>query len=800
MRRIPRALALGLILLCAIIGGGCGALVGGRLTQVEPTEVPMAPTTTTTPVQAVATVEATATPGATPQATATHTVTPARPSPVVLDNPQALAAGPLTLTSTFASIGIELFYFGDDNGNAVATIEFRPEGVAEWRAGLPLWRVGTGEASQGRAFYGSALLLDAGKRYELRITLDDPDGVRGERVILGATMTRAEDVPAAAALKPTHYVGPSGSDDASGAANAPWRTIDKALADAPPGAVVQVAPGSYAPPTEERDEPITFLAQHPAVDDKQEAINAGQRSVIEPQTFSAPGAGTWVRVELTGPATGEQYAVWKWAGSPVKDATRVTVAAERGAIPQRIAHWARKSGAANGFTMESPAGWAEVLHRNETYNYGFAAFDNDLYLRLPGDRDPNEFYVAAHATPDGRTTGRWNVIGPQLRISGFEFRSVDLWYTANASGGVVDHNLFLLAGVSHRGDSGPPSLYSADQLVERNRFIDTGTWSVDPAWPPIPWNFLKTAIRIGGAETDWSRVGAEAETAAVGGRGGAHRLVVRRNTIDGFFNGVSGYNQNFDRYAQRDNDIYENLLRHIADDAFEPEQQGINWRIWGNRLEDVSVAVSTGPLAYGPIYFFRNEVWRLGAVGVGADGRGAKGIGIVGFKYSGSSTPAARIYVINNTFWSDDPVADGGNQYAGGGPNTERFYLRNNIFRMTRYTFAAPSNTPGTADRWDEDFNYFATTANDRGLGYGGNRATVAAYRSASGQGANSNRGDGAGDFRTDPALADPVNGNLTLAPGSPQIDAGTTVPNIADRPGSDYRGGAPDLGAREAP
>ena len=796
MRRIPRALALGLILVCVLLGASIGVLVGGRLTRDDPTPTVPAIAAATVPTGAATPVAAVATPvPATPRATATLPV--ATPSPTAPNTPNAVAAGPLRLSPTYASIGVELFFFGDDNGNATASIEFKPSGATAWRAGLPLWRtVGTAK-EPGRAFYGSVLLLDAGKGYEVRITLDDPDGVRGERVIGGVTATRAENLPAAASLKPTLYVGPNGDDEAEGSAGKPWRTIDKALADAPASAIVQVAPGSYAPPTTDRKEPITLLAQRPAVDDNREPTNAGSRSVIEPQTATAPGAGTWAKVTLAGPATGEQYAVWKWAGSPVKNATRLTVAPDPGAVPQRIAHWARKSGAANGYTLATPAGWAEALYRNETYNYGFASFGNDIYLRLPGDRDPNTFFVAAHTAPEGSPNGRWGIKGAQVRISGFELRSVDLWYGATASNGVVDHNLFLLAGLTYRGDGGTPSVYSVDQLVEHNRFQDTGTWSVDPAWPAIPWNFVKTAIRLGGAETSWNRVGAEAETGAIGGRGGAHRLVARRNTIDGFFNGIGGYNEGFDRYAQQDTDIYENLLRHIADDSFEPEQQGINWRIWDNRLEYVSTALSTGPLAYGPVYFFRNEIWRLGSSGVGADGRGNKGVGVVGFKYSGNSSPAARIYVLHNTFWTDEPGADGGNQYAGGGPNTERFYLRNNIFRTTRYVFAAPSNAPGTADRWDEDYNYFATAAADRGFSYSGSRVTVAAYRTASGQGAHSNR---SGDFHVEPGLADATSGKLALATGSPQIDAGIPIPNISDRPGIDYRGAAPDLGAHEAP
>jgi hypothetical protein len=768
------------------------------------------PTPTSPPPTRVAV--ATRTPFPTPAraVSVANTSTPLPPAPTitptVYTGPNALTPGKLNLSATFASIGVEFLFTGDDNANASAALAFKPAGATAWRDGLPLWPVGGAVPAPGRAFYGSALLLDAGTKYDLRVTLTDPEGILGQRVVTGTITTRAENVAPIASLAPTLYLSPTGDDKAAGSATAPWRTLDQALTAAPDGAIVQVAPGSYAPPTVARKSPLTLVAQHPAVDDNREPL-AGPHSVIEPQTSSAPAGtanasnpGPWTEVALTGPATGAPYKVWKWAGSPVKDATRLTIAPDRNAVPQRVAYWDRKNGTKDRYTLGSPEGWAEVVYKNETYNYGFASFGTDLYLRLPGDRNPNTFYVTVHAEANGQGKGRLLIDAPNVRLAGFEIRSVDVWFGATASGGIVDHNLFLGATLAYAGDQGPPSTYSADQLVERNRFVDTGLWSVDPAAPAIPWNFIKTAIRLNGAATDWSRVGAEAETTAIGARGGAHRTVIRNNTIDGYFNGIGVYNEGFDRYAQQDTDIYNNLLRHISDDGIEPEDQAINWRVWNNRLEETSTALSTGPVDYGPIYFFRNEIWRLGSRGVGADGRGDKGVGVVAFKFSGSSKPAARIYVINNTFWTDQPGADGGNQYAGGGGNPERFYLRNNIFRMTRYAFAPPANTSKSAERWDEDYDFFFTSDPARGINYGSNRLDLAAYRTASGQGGNANRADSSAGFRTEPALADPQNGTLALAPGSPQIDAGVVVPNIADRPGIDYRGNAPDLGAQEAP
>lgn len=737
----------------------------------------------------------------------TVAATPATPT---TGGPNAIAPGRLNLTATYASIGLELFFTGDDNGNASANLEFKAAGEATWRAGLPLWEVGGEVATPGRAFYGSALLLTAGTKYEVRVALADPDGITGQRVVTGTVSTRTDDVPAAATLKPTHFVSPTGDDEADGTAGKPWRTLGRAFTAAPAGAVVQVAPGYYAPPEVERELPITLVAQKPAATDALEPINLGARSVIEPPTFSSPAgtagaafAGTWTRVLLTGPATKQQHAVWKWAGSPVDGATRLTVAPGRADIPQRVAYWDRKPGAAGAYTMETPAGWAEVLYRNETYNFGFTSFGNDLYLRLPGDQDPNTLYVTATAAPVGTTKGRVVIDAPDVRLTGFEFRSVDLIYGPGAAQGTIDHNLFRLGGLLFAGaqaGQGAPSGYGADHLVQFNAFLDNGTWSVDPARPAIPWLFIKSALRLNGQATIWSRVGAEAETAAIGARGGARRVTIRRNQVDGFFNGIGVYNEGFDRYSQQDCDVYDNLIRHIADDGLEPEQQAINWRIWNNRLEETSTALSTGPVAYGPIYFFRNEVWRLGSAGVGADSRGEKGIGVVAFKFSGSSKPGARIVVVHNTVWTDQPGADGGNQYAGGGANSESFYLRNNVFRMTRYAFAPPQNAPNGPIRWDEDYDFFFTTDQARGVNYGSNRLSLPLYRAASGQGANSNRGDAAGAFHTEPGLTDAAKGQLVPAADSPLIDAGIPVPNVSDRPNIDFRGGAPDLGARERP
>jgi hypothetical protein len=454
-----------------------------------------------------------------------------------------------------------------------------------------------------------------------------------------------------------------------------------------------------------------------------------------------------------------------------------------------VAHWKKDT-----LDLATPAGWAEKLYTNLTYNYGFYADRSDLYLRLPGDRDPNALYITASSLNEVGLL----VNAPDVRISGFEIRQFTsgvelLWDARNA---VVDRSLLTgnAYGVHLRANrTGNPvrSVFGGDHTIQENLIHDASFWSTDPVGNPnIPWMFVKSIIRnADGSDYPTSKIGASGETIGIGGRGGAQRVVVRRNTVDGPFNGIgTGYNLGFDRYAGQDMDVHDNLIRRLADDALEPEFAAINFRAWNNRIEHTLTVLSTGPVYFGPVYVFRNAIWRTGNGGQSRDGQG-RVPGSTMFKYSGKSEPTARIYAVHNTLWTDG-LADGGALFASYGPTSEAFYLRNNLIRATHYAFEAPR----TAGSWDEDYNHFVTTDTERGLSYGGGlyRANVQAYRSASGQGAHTNV---SGGFTGDVPLAGAADGDLRLPNGSPLIDAGVVVPNISDRPGVDFQGTAPDIG-----
>jgi hypothetical protein len=718
----------------------------------------------------------------------------------------AITVSGMRLSATFNSIGIELPFTGDANADTTASVQFRG-GSSGWRDALPLWAT---DDRSGPAFYGSILRLEPGTNYEVRVQLRDPNGVNGPSELTGSIATRPENIPPASDLAPTHFVRADGDDGNDGASEASaWRTIEQAFAAAPDGAVVQLGPGFYLAPSAPRLQPMVLVAQYPAVDEARNPINEGARSVIEPAHVSAPAgsgeanAGVWQQVSLPGP-DGRGYTVWAWPNSGARGSNQLRYARTRTELPLRVAHW-RPGGA----DLRSPAGWAFKLYNNRTYNYGFFVDGQDVYLRLPGDQDPNSLYITVLG--DDEPAAGLSASGPNIRFSGLEIRGFHdgVALDDRATFTTIDH-CYLAAnffGVNIKGTSpesrgqaagSSPSTYGSDHLIQFNRFEDTGVWSEDPSNPTIPWRFIKGSIRnADGSAYGTPRLGAQSEGVAVSGRGGGQRVVVRYNTILGTFNGVSpGYQPDFDRYAGMDMDVHDNYLSQIPDDAFEPEDQAINFRVWGNRVENATVVLSTGPVNYGPIYFFRNEAWNIGTNGVGREESGELNLGGIFFKRSDAGKPPARVYVVNNTFWTDQPQVPGGARYAGAGGPPERFFLRNNIFRVTHYAFDLPPNQ--LRQSWDEDYNHFFTNdPRGRGLKYGDrNFDSMDGYRRNSGQGEHSNLSGG--PRTADPALGNPAAGDLSLPPGSPFIDAGVVVPNIVDRPGVDFSGAAPDLGARE--
>jgi hypothetical protein len=104
---------------------------------------------------------------------------------------------------TLISLGFEWTIEGDANRNAAVAVAYRPVGAKQWKQSLPLLRL-SGERTvyantlnytAPNMFAGSVFDLAENTDYEVRLTLSDPDGARGETEHTVTVRTRAEPQP-----------------------------------------------------------------------------------------------------------------------------------------------------------------------------------------------------------------------------------------------------------------------------------------------------------------------------------------------------------------------------------------------------------------------------------------------------------------------------------------------------------------------------------------------------------------------------------------------------------------------------
>lgn len=153
-----------------------------------------------------------------------------------------ISVGPIEFDpSTIESIGISLPVLGgDEDCDAVARVSYRELGATSWKEALPLRRVRTDLLSRAvpsvfpiaEQFAGSVFNLRPDSAYEVKLTIEDPDGGKTTRMGLVRTRGMPRDLP----LSP--HVVHVNSDD----------TLASALAHAAPGEVITLAKGHYHGP------------------------------------------------------------------------------------------------------------------------------------------------------------------------------------------------------------------------------------------------------------------------------------------------------------------------------------------------------------------------------------------------------------------------------------------------------------------------------------------------------------------------------------------------------------------------
>jgi MYXO-CTERM domain-containing protein len=178
--------------------------------------------------------------------------------PVIALAQNATTPGAVTTPyPTTQAISIEWAITGDANNNGVVNVRYRLAGAADWKAGLPLFRVpagandtgdfGSGNGQWGNKHSGSLFDLEPGTTYQIELSLQDPDGGSTTTTVNAATRS----LPLVATSAVTKPVTPA--------------TFTAALSGAVPGDILLLGPGSYPSFTFSKsgtaDKPIVIRGQ-----------------------------------------------------------------------------------------------------------------------------------------------------------------------------------------------------------------------------------------------------------------------------------------------------------------------------------------------------------------------------------------------------------------------------------------------------------------------------------------------------------------------------------------------------------
>ena len=157
----------------------------------------------------------------------------------------AVTAGAVRVDTTFHHIGVYWEITGDDNLDSTMTLEFRPAGTSDWKMAAPAMRAYPSVIVNGsplglNSWAASAMFVDPGVSYELRMTLTDPDGGGTTRTTTATTRTQPVADPTGRQL--SVVPGAGGGD---GSTVSPFRGLQAAADAAAPGDVFHVAAGTY---------------------------------------------------------------------------------------------------------------------------------------------------------------------------------------------------------------------------------------------------------------------------------------------------------------------------------------------------------------------------------------------------------------------------------------------------------------------------------------------------------------------------------------------------------------------------
>lgn len=159
----------------------------------------------------------------------------------------SVTPGAVRIDATYEHLGVVWWIVGDDDRDSRFSLEFRKQGASTWLPGASSMRAYPSLEVNGAPLdlnyhAASALFLEPNTNYDLRLTLEDPDGGGEVRIEAGASRP---ELPVALTGR-RRYVIP-GNGGGNGTLGNPFQGLQTAADAAAPGDVFEVAPGTYSP-------------------------------------------------------------------------------------------------------------------------------------------------------------------------------------------------------------------------------------------------------------------------------------------------------------------------------------------------------------------------------------------------------------------------------------------------------------------------------------------------------------------------------------------------------------------------
>lgn len=681
---------------------------------------------------------------------------------------EAIAPTVVTSSATMESIGVNIAYSGDTNGNAVMTPQYRVNAGDPWTTGQPCVRTIVFNA---RCSFFS---LTPSTTYQFQVLFSDPDGA--SPAVLSNSVTTRATAPTET-ITQTYYVATTGSNSNNGTSPAtPFQTIQYAVNGATAGTRILVAPGTY------REAVVVSASGTPT-----------NPIVLESQEFATTPGANPATIDNSYPGLDVVDGVDNWLTDPGNPGGYYTDLASYTPSDQVIGVYrnteriyaysyypynstSNYSNYLNGIYCVD--GTANCISTNVVGGYFYDSTTKRLYIELPDQTDPD--LVAMHVL-------RRNVVGLRLQDASYVIvRGIRVQYvnggvavragaSATATNNWVDRvqTRFTNGGVSVGEQYGTGNRVHGT-VVQDSVMVDTEAQTTWP-WASVKQNDVESSgiVLAGGSGT-----------------------ILRRNTIRDVFNGIDG-TINWaltDTSYNTDTDVADNTVTDAGDDGIELDGAATNLRVFRNTVastrgaESSNATISAAPISVGPAWLIRNVLLDPQQYGVKAS-------------YN-APTSAGRLFVYHNTFYGSHGDLFGLLRYTQSNNQTGfTAVYRNNLVVASGtqttaygtgflYQDAATDHTSPPVT-FDMDYNgYFSNRTcigscrlfNWLGVDY----PNLTSFAAASGQEAHGRW--------VNPSFVDPGSGNFTLQNGSGAIDQGVVLAGINDG----YSGAASDLGAFE--